>query len=265
MVTRKTARDKKTADQKPVRHTQQTADEQLLTTGDGAVPFTETDTWRVFRIMGEFVEGFEVLATLGPAITIFGSARVTPEDMIYQKAVETARLLGEDGWSIVTGGGPGMMEAANRGAREAGVNSVGLNIELPFEQGLNPYCDVAIHFHYFFIRKMMFVKYACGFVIFPGGFGTLDELFEALTLVQTNKMHNFPIILFGSAYWKGMVEWLRNRMLVEGKISQVDMNLFHVTDSPIEVRDIINQYSKKEERYVRMQKRAQAAAKRRIK
>lgn len=263
MATKKTTNNNKTKSL-PVRRTQQTADEQLLTTGgDGQLPFTETDTWRVFRIMGEFVEGFEKLAVLGPAITIFGSARVGPEDMIYQKAVETARLLGEDGWSIITGGGPGMMEAANRGAREAGVNSVGLNIELPFEQGLNPYVDMPIHFHYFFIRKMMFVKYACGFVIFPGGFGTLDELFEALTLVQTNKMHNFPIILFGAAYWKGMVDWLRDRMLVEGKISQVDMNLFRVTDSPKEVRDIINEYSRKEERYRRMEKRAAAAVKHR--
>ncbi len=254
----------KSSNHRPVRHKRKTADEQLLTTGDGQiVPFTETDTWRVFRIMGEFVEGFETLATLGPAITVFGSARVTPEDDIYQAAVETTRLLGEDGWSIITGGGPGMMEAANRGAREAGVNSVGLNIELPYEQGLNPYCDVAIHFHYFFIRKMMFVKYACGFVIFPGGFGTLDELFEALTLVQTNKMHNFPIILFGRKYWKGMIEWLRDKMLAEGKISEVDLDLLRVTDSPLEVREIINEYSRAQERYVRMEKRAQAAGKRR--
>lgn len=252
----------KTSNHRPIHRKKKTADEQLLTTGDGQVLFTETDTWRVFRIMGEFVEGFETLATLGPAITVFGSARVTPEDPLYHAAVETTRLLGEDGWSIITGGGPGMMEAANRGAREAGVNSVGLNIELPFEQGVNPYVDISMQFHYFFIRKMMFVKYGCGFVIFPGGFGTLDELFEALTLVQTNKMHNFPIILFGTKYWKGMIGWLQDRMLAEGKIGEVDMDLFNVTDSPVEVRDIINRSSRAQERYVRMEKRAAAAAKR---
>ncbi len=238
-----------------------TADEQLLTTGDGQVPFTETDTWRVFRIMGEFVEGFETLAKLGPAITFFGSARVTPDSPFYEAAVETARLLGKDGWSIITGGGPGIMEAVNKGAREAGATSVGLNIELPFEQGTNPYCDIIVNHHYFFIRKMMFVKYACGFVIFPGGFGTLDELYEALTLVQTAKMQNFPIILYGSEYWQGLLDWTRGRMLADGMISPEDLALFNVTDSPEEIRDIIDRQSRTHERYKRMEMRAQAATK----
>ncbi|MCA3748530.1 MAG: TIGR00730 family Rossman fold protein [Rubrobacter sp.] len=201
--------------------------------------FVRTDTWRVLRIMGEFVEGFEELAGLGPAVTFFGSARVGPSDPMYAAAVETARLLGEAGFAIITGGGPGIMEAGNRGAREAGVPSVGLNIELPYEQGCNPFVDLPLEFRYFFVRKTMFVKYAQAFVIFPGGFGTMDELFEALTLIQTGKVHDFPVILFGSDYWRGMCGWLRDVVLEEGKISRADMELLALTDSPEEVRKLV--------------------------
>lgn len=201
--------------------------------------FVRTDTWRVLRIMGEFVEGFEELAGLGPAVTFFGSARVDPSDPMYAAAVETARLLGEAGFAIITGGGPGIMEAGNRGAREAGVPSVGLNIELPYEQGCNPFVDLPLEFRYFFVRKTMFVKYAQAFVIFPGGFGTMDELFEALTLIQTGKVHDFPVILFGSDYWRGMCGWLRDVVLEDGKISRADMELLALTDSPEEVRKLV--------------------------
>jgi len=197
------------------------------------------ESWRVFRIMGEFVEGFDELTHLGPAVSIFGSARTRSDDPAYQKCVETARLLGEAGFSIITGGGPGIMQAANQGAHEAGVPSVGLNIELPFEQDLNPYADLKIHFRYFFVRKTMFVKYAQAFVIFPGGFGTLDELFESLTLIQTGKIRDFPLVLFGSKYWKGLLDWLAGSVEAEGKISPQDLNLIMITDSPREVVDHI--------------------------
>ncbi len=182
-----------------------TQDEQLFVAPDDASEaFTQTDTWRVFRIMGEFVAGFDSLAGLGPAVTIFGSARIRPDHPQYQQAVETARLLGEAGFSIITGGGPGIMQAGNEGAKAAGASSVGLNIELPFEQHLNPFIDLSVDFHYFFVRKTMLVKYAKAFVIFPGGFGTLDELFEAITLIQTGKISNFPVVLFDSSYWQGL-------------------------------------------------------------
>ncbi len=201
--------------------------------------FTQGDPWRVLRIMAEFVAGFEALADLGCAVTIFGSARVDADDPMYTATVETARLLGEAGFSIITGGGPGIMEAGNKGAVAAGARSVGLNIELPFEQHLNPYTDTALEFRYFFVRKMMFVKYACAFVIFPGGFGTVDELFEALVLIQTGKIRNFPIILFGSDYWRGLLDWMRNTMLADGKIAAHDLDLMVTSDSPEEVRDIV--------------------------
>ncbi|HEX6383441.1 MAG TPA: TIGR00730 family Rossman fold protein [Anaerolineae bacterium] len=225
------------------------------------VLFTDTDPWRVMRIMGEFVEGFDALAELGPAVTIFGSARTRPSHPQYQAAVTVARQLGEAGFDIITGGGPGIMEAANKGAQEAGVQSVGLNIELPFEQHVNPYVDLSIDFRYFFARKMMLVKYAQGFVIFPGGFGTLDELFEALTLIQTGKVENFPVVLFDSAYWAGLLEWLRTTMLAEGKIAAADMDLLMVTDSPDEVskfivectRDLSRQQQEQEARDVTRQ------------
>ncbi len=201
------------------------------------------DAWRVFRIMGEFVEGFEKMQGHGPAATFFGSARVRPGDPMYQACTETARLMGEAGFSIITGGGPGMMEAANKGAREAGAGSIGCNIELPFEQGTNPFVDVSVDFRYFFIRKMMFVKYSNAFVIFPGGFGTMDELFESLTLIQTGKVRDFPVVLFDSNYWGGMVDWIRNTMLREGKIAQKDLDLLFVTDSPEEAtRHVVEHY-----------------------
>ncbi len=215
-----------------------TQDEKLLLSpAPDQVLFTDSDPWRVLRIQGEFVEGFEALAQLGPAVSLFGSARTPQEDPYYQAAVETARLLAEAGLTIITGGGPGIMEAGNRGAKLGGGLSVGLNIELPFEQHHNPYLDIPIDFRYFFARKVMFVKYAQAFVIFPGGFGTLDELFESLTLIQTGKISNFPVILFGSGYWSGLLAWLKETMLAGGKISPADLNLLAVTDSPEDVRD----------------------------
>jgi uncharacterized protein (TIGR00730 family) len=223
-----------------------TEDERLLATPrPEQALFTHTDPWRVLRIMGEFVEGFDALAELGPtAVTIFGSARVRPDAPLYQAAQEVASLLGEAGFTIITGGGPGIMEAANRGARAVGAKSVGLNIELPFEQHINPFVDIAIDFRYFFVRKTMFVKYAQAFVIFPGGFGTMDELFEALVLIQTGKVQNFPVILFDAAYWGGLLDWLRTTMLTEGKIADADLALLMVVDSPEQVRDLVVQSAK---------------------
>lgn len=219
-----------------------TEDERLLgTEGASAREFTHTDPWRVLRIMGEFVEGFDTLAGTGPAVSIFGSARVREADPIYTAAVETSRLLAQAGFTIITGGGPGLMEAANKGAREAGGLSIGCTIELPFETGANPYVDLEVRFRYFFVRKTMFVKYASAFVIFPGGFGTLDELFEALTLIQTGKVHNFPIVLFGASYWEGMMRWIRETMLTEGKVSEEDLDLLRVSDDPAEVCALIRQ------------------------
>jgi len=190
--------------------------------------------------MGEFVEGFDELATLTRGVSIFGSARAKPGDADYVAAQETAALLAGDGYAVITGGGPGIMEAANRGAFEAGGLSIGCNIELPFEQRPNAYQTRSLKFKYFFVRKMMFVKYSLGFVIFPGGFGTFDELFEALTLIQTKKIRNFPVVLFGSAYWSGLLEWFRAVVLPDGKIADLDMRIFHVTDSPHEVLEILN-------------------------
>ncbi|MGI8732212.1 MAG: TIGR00730 family Rossman fold protein [Pyrinomonadaceae bacterium] len=215
-----------------------TQDEQLLES-PRSDEFTHTDTWRVFRIMGEFVEGFDELASLTRGISIFGSARTSSEDPYYKAAQETAALLAREGFAVITGGGPGIMEAANRGAFEAGGLSIGCNIELPFEQGANPYLTRSLTFRYFFVRKMMFVKYSLGFIIFPGGFGTLDELFEALTLIQTRKIRNFPVVLFGSDYWEGLMTWIKTVALKEGKISQQDLKLLHLTDSPAEVVDIL--------------------------
>ena len=211
----------------------------LLAPVQEAAPFTESDPWRVMRITGEFVEGFDALADLGTAVTIFGSARTKPGDPHYETAVEVARLLGEAGYAIITGGGPGIMEAGNKGAKEAGTLSIGLNIELPFEQHLNPYVDLSIDFRYFFVRKTMLVKYAQGFVIFPGGFGTMDELFESLTLIQTGKVANFPVVLYDSAYWGGLLDWLRGTMEAQGKISPGDIDLLMVTDSAEEVTQFI--------------------------
>jgi uncharacterized protein (TIGR00730 family) len=190
--------------------------------------------------MGEFVEGFDTLSDVHSAVTIFGSARTAPGDAYYEMAVETGRLLAREGFPIITGGGPGIMEAANRGAQEGNGLSIGCNIELPFEQDLNAYVERSINFRYFFVRKTMFMKYAMAFVVFPGGYGTLDELFEALTLIQTGKVKLFPVVLFGRDYWAGMVDWLRDRVAGEGKISTTDLDLFHVTDSPAETVAIIS-------------------------
>jgi uncharacterized protein (TIGR00730 family) len=225
-----------------------TEDERLLESarrgGAPQVDFTRSDPWRVFRIMGEFVEGFDTLANVGPAVSIFGSARVRPDEAQYSAAEDTARRLVQAGLAVITGGGPGIMEAANKGAKEAGGRSIGCNIELPFEQGMNPYVEVAVNFRYFFVRKTMFVKYAEAFIIFPGGFGTLDELFEALTLIQTGKVSNFPVILFGSEYWSGLLDWVRERMLAEGKVSPEDLELLVVTDSPEEAVRIVRAASR---------------------
>jgi len=193
--------------------------------------FTQEDTWRVFRIMAEFVEGFQDLAHIEPAIAVFGSARTKPSDPAYKLTVRLARGLASEGFTVVTGGGPGLMEAANKGAKEAGGLSVGLNIALPFEQQPNPYAQLQMHFRYFFCRKVMFVKYASGFVIMPGGYGTMDELFESLTLIQTQRIKPFPVVLMGRSYWGGLAKWLRGTMLKSGCISPEDLDLFTVTDS----------------------------------
>ncbi len=225
---------------KHVRAPHRTQDEQLLEACvPGEVLFTRTDPWRVQRITGEFVEGFDALAELGPAVTIFGSARSQPGDAYYDQAVETAHLLGEAGFAIISGGGPGIMEAANRGARAAGTTSVGLNIELPFEQAVNQFVDIKREFRYFFVRKTMLVKYAQGFVIFPGGFGTMDELFESLTLIQTGKITSFPVVLYGSEYWRGLLDWLKGTVLANGKIAAPDLELMLLADHPAEARDLI--------------------------
>lgn len=235
-----------------------TEDEKLLVAPtQETTSFTQTDPWRVMRIMSEFVEGFDALAGLGTAVTIFGSARTKPDHPHYQQATEVARLLGQVGYTIITGGGPGIMEAANKGAKEARAFSVGLNIQLPFEQHINPYVDLSIEFRYFFVRKTMLVKYAQGFIIFPGGFGTMDELFEAITLVQTGKVHNFPIILFDSAYWGGLLHWVRHTMLSEGKIAPADLDLLFVTDFPDEACNIIVQSTNGQNGRTAQEKQAQ--------
>jgi uncharacterized protein (TIGR00730 family) len=208
-----------------------TADQALLNRRTEEPQFLHSDPWRLFRILGEFTEGFDTLAGLPPAVTVFGSARTRPDDPFYRKATDLARRLGRLGFAIITGGGPGIMEASNKGAREAGTISVGLNIELPFEQFTNPYVTVPMNFRYFFVRKTMFVKYAEAFVIFPGGFGTLDEMFEALTLIQTGKLEHFPVILFGADYWHGLLAWMRDSLLQENKIMARDLDLMTVTDS----------------------------------
>jgi len=223
-------------------HKRPTEDEVLLESGELVErpdALRKTDPWRVFRIMGEFVEGFDSLGDIFDAVSIFGSARVPATDRSYQAAREVGRLLAEANIPVITGGGPGIMEAANRGATEAGGLSIGCNIELPFEQKPNAYLERSINFRFFFVRKMMFVKYATAFVVFPGGFGTMDELFESLTLIQTGKVKNFPLVLFGTDYWGGLVGWLRDTVAREGKIDRPDLLLFHLTDDPAEVVDHI--------------------------
>ena len=210
------------------------ADFELLDASHQEVDYKQSDTWRVFRIMAEFVEGFEQMSRVGPAVSVFGSSRADESDPYYEPARETGRLLVENNLAVITGGGGGIMEAANRGAYEAGGKSVGLNIELPFEQKPNEYLDVPLDFHYFFCRKVMFLKYSLGFILFPGGFGTMDELFEALTLMQTGRNRNFGLVLYGSEYWAGLAEWVREYQLERDYIAPEDCDLLTVTDSPEE-------------------------------
>jgi uncharacterized protein (TIGR00730 family) len=209
--------------------------------------FVKEDSWRMFRIIGEFVEGFDSLAGLEPAITIYGSALLKADDELYAQTEEIARRLGELGFNIITGGGPGVMEAANKGALEAGVASIGLNIELPEEQALNPYATRSITFHHFFVRKVMLVKYATAFIIMPGGLGTLDELTEVLTLMQTHKIKPFPVVLFDSKYWNGFMEWLRSQPLARGFVSEKDFDLLRICDTPEEVIQTVQQWYIKHE------------------
>jgi uncharacterized protein (TIGR00730 family) len=224
------------------RASRPTADEELLENvvlPERPDALRKTDPWRVLRIMGEFVEGFEKLGDIQDAVAMFGSARTPSADPYYAIAVESARLLARAGFPIITGGGPGIMEAANKGAVEGDGLSIGCNIELPHEQGTNKYVRRSMFFRFFFVRKMMFAKYSMAFVVFPGGFGTLDELFEALTLIQTGKVSSFPVVLVGVAYWRGLVDWLTNTLVAEGKVDAKDLKLFHVTDDPGEVLRII--------------------------
>nr|MDQ6905700.1 TIGR00730 family Rossman fold protein [Chloroflexota bacterium] len=224
---------------------EQTEDRKLFSWTDRererAAAFTHSDPWRIMRITGEFVTGFDALAGIGPAVTVFGSARTHETDPMYGAAQAVGAELAKTGFATITGGGPGIMEAANRGAIGAGGTSVGANIELPFEQGLNRYVNLALNFRYFFVRKTMFVKYAEGFICFPGGFGTLDELFESLTLIQTGKLGMFPVVLFGRAYWQGLLDWIRATVLAEGKINPPDLDLLTVTDDPAEAVRVVTE------------------------
>jgi len=219
-----------------------TEDEKLLERRPSPA-FLDTDPWRALRILSEFVEGFDAMARVGPAVTIFGSARTTPDSQLYKLARTIGRRLAEAGYAVITGGGPGTMEAANRGCREGGGLSVGCNIELPHEQGMNAYVDLGVEFRYFFARKVMFVKYADAFIILPGGFGTLDELFESLTLIQTRKVRNFPVVLVGRTYWSGLLDWIRGTLLVNGAIEEADLDLLQLADDPDEVVRIVRAFS----------------------
>ena len=217
-----------------------TTDQRLLEEG-GNGHWVHSDPWRVMRIQSEFVEGFGALAELGPAISIFGSARLGEDDPYYRSTVEIAKGIVELGYAVITGGGPGIMEAGNRGAKEAGGVSVGLGIELPFEQGMNGYVDLGVDFRYFFARKTMFVKYSSGYVVMPGGFGTFDELFEALCLMQTHKIDLFPVVLVGRAYWQGLLDWLRTAVAEGGMINAVDIDLLRVVDTPEEALEVLRE------------------------
>ncbi|MER7071596.1 TIGR00730 family Rossman fold protein [Terrabacter sp. NPDC000476] len=219
-----------------------TTTDQRLLEGQQPSDWLHADPWRVMRIQSEFVEGFGTLADLGPAAAVFGSARMRPDDPAYAMGVEVGRLLAEAGYAVITGGGPGAMEAANRGAFEARGTSVGLGIELPFETGLNEYVDLGINFRYFFARKVMFLKYSRGFIVLPGGFGTLDELFEAVTLAQTQKVTEFPVVLMGVAYWSGLIDWLRDTVHANGMIDHTDIDRLVLTDDPHEAVRIIRTY-----------------------
>lgn len=201
-----------------------------------------SETWRVFRIQSELVEGFETLNGLGPAVSIFGSSKLGPGNKYYDEAVTLARLLADDGFAIITGGGPGIMEGANKGAKKGKASSVGLNIAIPTEQVPNRYQDISLTFRYFFIRKLMFIKYAIAYIIFPGGFGTMDELFEALTLAQTKRIESFPIILYGSKYWKGLIDWMKNTLVSNGTVRKEDFALISLVDTPEEVCFLINEH-----------------------
>jgi len=203
------------------------------------------DPWRVFRIMSEFVEGFEVLSGVGKAVSIFGSSRLKPGNKYYKLAEEVAYFLAKAGYAVITGSGPGIMEAANKGTKRAGGHSIGLNIQIPSEQMPNKYVDTLLDFRYFFVRKVMFVKYAKAFVIMPGGYGTLDEFTEAINLIQTERIPKFPVVLFGSEYWKGMLDWLRGTVLKNGSISKEELNIFTVVDNPKEVVRVINKFYQK--------------------
>ena len=216
-----------------------TLDEELMAAQETGVVSTLSDADRLRRIQAELSRAFDALAPVGAAVSFFGSARTPRDHPEYALARETAHLLGDAGLAIITGGGPGTMEAANRGAQDAGALSIGLNIELPFEQGMNPWVELGLEFHYFFARKIMFVRYASGFVVFPGGFGTLDELFESLTLIQTGKVRDFPVLLVGHDYWRGLIDWIAERPLADGKISPEDLDRFTLTDDPHEVREAL--------------------------
>jgi len=204
--------------------------------------FTLKDTWRLFHIMAEFVEGFENLADIQPAVSIFGSARCQKGESVYEKAYMLSKLLGKSGFNVITGGGGGVMEAANRGAREAGAKSVGINIELPYEQKPNKYSNVRLSYRYFFVRKVMFIKYAMAYIIMPGGFGTLDECFEAITLIQTKKVKPFPVILVDSSFWKGLIDWIQETILATNKVSKEDMDIFKIMDEPEEIVEYIKKF-----------------------
>jgi hypothetical protein len=230
------------AEQKLGRAVAETEDEKLLQRRPEAA-FLDTDPWRALRILAEFVEGFDAMAKVGPAVTVFGSARTKPKDPLYELARTIGRKLAESGFAVITGGGPGSMEAANRGCQEGGGLSVGCNIELPREQFINRYVDLGVEFRYFFARKTMFVKYADGFVILPGGFGTLDELFEAITLIQTGKVRHFPVVLVGSAYWSGLLDWIRGTLLTSGAVSESDIDLLQISDDPDEVVAIMRAHA----------------------
>ncbi len=218
---------------------QMTDDEMLLRSPEPDDDYKTSDSWRVFRIMSEFVDGFDNLATVTRGVSVFGSARTKEDDPYYIAARETGKLLAESGFEVITGGGPGIMEAANRGAFEAKKISIGCNIQLPFEQSANPYQTKSLTFKYFFVRKTMFIKYSNAYIIFPGGFGTMDEMFEALTLIQTRKIRNFPVVLFSSQYWRGLLQWVTSTMLNEKMINAEDLGLIHLTDSPQDAVDFI--------------------------
>ena len=223
-----------------------TRDEEIIAAGSAAVQSELTDAERLELVERELRMGFEALAQLGPAVTIFGSARTPAGHPEYELARATARAVGERGFAVITGGGPGTMEAANRGAREAGARSVGIRIELPFEQTMNDYVDLPLRFHYFFVRKLMLVRYASGFVVFPGGFGTLDEAFECLTLIQTGKADNHPLVVVGSEWWDSLLDWLRERVVGEGKASASDLDLIRESDDPAEIAEIVSEGARRQ-------------------